>query len=66
MRSLFTVFVLLGALIASAEPKPAALVFQSDFGEKDGAVAFALNQTDFAAAHGVSSGPDWNVTLSRP
>ncbi len=29
-------------------------------------VAFALNQADFAAAHGVSSGPDWNVTLSRP
>lgn len=28
-------------------------------------VALALNQADFAAAHQVSSGPDWNITLSR-
>lgn len=28
-------------------------------------VALALNQGDFAADHGIASGPDWNITLSR-
>lgn len=28
-------------------------------------VALALNQGDFAAAHSISSGPDWNITFSR-
>lgn len=28
-------------------------------------VALALNQGDFAADHGIESGPDWNITLSR-
>lgn len=28
-------------------------------------VALALNQGDFAEAHAVQSGPDWNITLSR-
>mgnify|MGYP003673709743 CR=1 FL=1 len=27
--------------------------------------ALALNQGDFAAAHNISSGPDWNITISR-
>ncbi len=62
MRSLFTVFVLLGALIASAEPKPAALVFQSDFGEKDGAVASMRG-----VAYGVSPGlPMFDLTHEIP
>lgn len=28
-------------------------------------VALAINQGDFAAKHGISSGADWNITLSR-
>lgn len=28
-------------------------------------VALAINQGDFADAHGISSGADWNITLSR-
>lgn len=28
-------------------------------------VAFALNQGDFAATHAISSGPDWNLTITR-
>lgn len=28
-------------------------------------VAFALNQGDFAAAHNIESGADWNLTISR-
>ena len=28
-------------------------------------VAIAINQGDFAAVHGIESGADWNITLSR-
>jgi S-adenosylmethionine hydrolase len=28
-------------------------------------VALAINQGDFSDAHGISSGADWNIALSR-
>ncbi|GAB5560283.1 MAG: SAM-dependent chlorinase/fluorinase [Synoicihabitans sp.] len=28
-------------------------------------VALAINQGDFAAKHGISSGPDWNISIKR-
>lgn len=46
-----------------------ALVFQSDFGLKDGAVSamkgVALNQSSFAAIHGIEAGADWKMELSK-